>query len=67
MAVAKKPLGFGDTQQTAEFFALPAKEVTKRAKSGEWPSWVIGGRRVFDLDRLVEQLARGNGGRARAE
>ena len=56
--MVKRPLGFGDIRQTAEFFGLPCKEVTQRAKSGEWDSWVIGGRRVFDLDRIVESLAK---------
>lgn len=57
--VVKRPLGFGDLRQTSEFFGLPRQEVTRRAKSGEWPSYVIAGRRVFDLDQLVELLVRG--------
>ncbi len=56
--MVEKPLGFADTRQTAEFFGLPQKEVTDRAESGDWPSWVIGGRRVFNLDQLVESLAK---------
>ena len=58
MATAKRPLGFATTREAAEFFRLPQTEVTRRANSGEWPSWVIGGRRVFNLDELVEQLAK---------
>lgn len=54
----KSPLGFADERQAAEFFGLPVVEVRKKAASGEWPSWVIAGRRVFDLDQLVSTLAR---------
>jgi hypothetical protein len=53
-----KPLGFGDTKQTAEFFGLPQKEILRKAQNGEWPSWVISGRRVFDLDAIVKTLAK---------
>lgn len=56
--MVQKPLGFADTRQTAEFFGIPKTEVTQLAQSGTWPSWVIGGRRVFNLDELVESLAK---------
>lgn len=56
--MVRKPLGFGDTRQTAEFFGLRFNQVEKKAASGEWPSYLIGGKRVFDLDSLVENLAR---------
>jgi hypothetical protein len=56
--MVKKPLGFGDTRQTAEFFGLRLAEVEKKCVSGEWPSYLIGGKRVFDLDAIVETLAR---------
>jgi len=54
----RKPFGFGDTRQTAEFFGLRYAEIQKRAASGKWPSYFIGGKRVFDLDAIVEILAR---------
>ena len=50
----RRPLGFGNTDQTAAFFRLPRREVVKRAESGEWPSYSIGGRRVFDLDEILD-------------
>jgi len=53
----KDPLGFATTRETAEFFGLLSKEVTRLAQSGEWPSWVIAGKRVFDLDEVVKSLA----------
>ena len=52
--VHKRPLGFGNTDQTAEFFRLSRCEVVKRAESGEWPSYSIGGHRVFDLDEILD-------------
>ena len=56
MATAKRRLGFGGLHQTAEFFGIPPSEVRGRAASGEWPSYVVGGRRVFDLDAIVDLL-----------
>lgn len=56
--MVKKPLGFGDTRQTAEFFGLRPAEIENKAASGEWPSYFIGGKRVFDLDAIVETLAK---------
>jgi hypothetical protein len=56
--VGKRPLGFGDVRQTAEFFGLTQSEVMERARSGEWPSWVIGGKRVFDLDAIIDRSVR---------
>jgi len=56
--MVKKPLGFGDIPQTAEFFGIARAEVSRLARSGEWPSYIISGRRVFDLDDLVKRLAR---------
>ena len=56
--MVKKPLGFGDVRQTAEFFGLSQRDVQERVRSGDWPSYVLSGRRVFNLDELVESLAR---------
>ena len=64
--MVQKPLGFGDVRQTAQFFGLTQAEVKTRAHAGNWPSYVIGGRRVFDLDELVESLARGTAPAAEA-
>lgn len=58
MATTKRPIGFGDTRQVAEFFGLKPAEVTRLAESGEWGHYCIGNRRVFDIDEIVEQLAR---------
>ncbi len=51
-----KKLGFGDTRQTAEHFGLSEDIVVDKAERGEWPSWFVGGRRVFDLDDIVSIL-----------
>jgi len=59
---AKRPLGFGDTKQVAEFFGVTEEEVTQLALTGEWPSYVLSGRRVFDVDYLVKSLVRAPGG-----
>ena len=56
--VMRRPLGFGSTEQVAEFFGLPETDVERLAESGRWPNYVIAGRRVFNLDELVELVAR---------
>ena len=58
MLNAKRPLGFGDIKQTAEFFGISQTEVRRRGASGRWPSYIIGGRRVFDVDAVLELLAK---------
>ena len=61
MAKVKRPYGFGGVDQVAEFLDLPVGEVASRAENGEWPSYVIAGRRVFDIDELLRLLVdRGN-------
>jgi hypothetical protein len=50
--------GFGGVRQTAQSFGVIVAEVRRRAQSGEWPSWVIGGKRVFDLDEIATIEAR---------
>ena len=60
MATAKRPFGFGDENQTAEFFGIPRKTVRENAASGEWPSYVIHGRRVFNIDALVDLVVAGH-------
>lgn len=65
--MVKKPLGFGDLGQTAEFFGVKPAEVQRKATSGEWPSYVISGRRVFNLDDLVESLVKPDEARLTAE
>ena len=56
--MTRKPLGFGDTRQTAEFFGLRPTEIEKKAAAGDWPSYIVAGKRVFDLDAIVERLAK---------
>ena len=58
MLTVKKPFGFAGIDQAAEFFGVPKVDVRRKAKSGAWPSYVIDGRRVFDLDELVSLLVR---------
>lgn len=58
MHPTKKPYGFGGIDQVAQFFGLPRREVQRRATSGEWPSYVIAGRRVFDIDELLQLLVK---------
>ena len=53
MLAVKKPLGFGGIEQVSEFLGIPKSEVREKAVSGQWPSYVIAGRRVFDLDELL--------------
>ena len=60
MATSKRPFGFGDKNQTAEFFGLPRTVVSEKAASGEWPSYVIGGERVFNIDELVDLVVSGH-------
>jgi hypothetical protein len=55
----KRPLGFGGVEQVADFFNLPKKIIRQKALTGEWPSYVVDGKRVFNLDRLVDQLIQG--------
>jgi hypothetical protein len=57
MSTANARLGFGDTRKAAEVSGLPQREVTRHAKSGEWKSWLIEGRRVFDLDDIAHWRA----------
>jgi hypothetical protein len=58
MSTDRKSKGFGGVRQAAESFRVSAAEVRRRAQSGEWPSWVIGGKRVFDLDEIATIEAR---------
>ncbi|MCH8829725.1 MAG: hypothetical protein IID45_09130 [Planctomycetes bacterium] len=58
MAKAKRTNGFGGVQQVADFFDLAIDEVNDKADAGEWPSYVIAGRRVFDVDELLRLLVR---------
>lgn len=56
MTTPTRKLGFGDTRQTADHFGLSEDIVVDKAERGEWPSWFVGGRRVFDLDEIVSIL-----------
>ena len=56
---AKRELGFGTVNQTAKIFGVTRREVFRRAKTGEWSSWVIGGRRIYDLDEIVREFCDG--------
>ena len=47
-------LGFGGARDVAELFGLSERTVRAKVRSHEWPSYCIGGRRVFDLDELVQ-------------
>ncbi len=58
MTTAKRPFGFGDERQVAEFFGIPRSDVRKRAVTGEWRSFVIGNRRIFDIDEWVDTLTK---------
>ncbi len=58
MTTTKRPFGFGDERQVAEFLGIPRSEVRKKALAGEWRSFVIGNRRVFDIDELVDTLTK---------
>ena len=56
----RRPLGFGGVEQVAEFFDLPKRVVRHKALTGEWPSYVVDGKRIFNLDRLVDLLIQGD-------
>jgi hypothetical protein len=56
MLTVKRPLGFAGLHQAAEFLGIPQCDLQRKATSGEWPSYVIGGRRVFDMDELIDLL-----------
>ena len=61
MVAPRIPLGFGTTKQTAEFLGLGQEAVLFITRSGRWRSWLINGRRLFDLDEIVKQLAQDAG------
>lgn len=46
-------LGFRSAKATAAFFGLSESKVRELAASGEWPTYCVGNRRLFDLDELV--------------
>jgi len=54
VTTVRKHAGFGGIAQVALWTGLPKSEVRRKAATGEWPSYVIGGERVFDLDELME-------------
>ena len=56
MLTVKRPLGFGTDREVAEFFGVSVPEVKRKAAAGEWPSYVIAGRRVFNMDELLDLL-----------
>ncbi|MHC4404505.1 MAG: hypothetical protein ACYTG0_33035 [Planctomycetota bacterium] len=57
MAVTKSH-GFGSVDQVSAFFSIPKSEVRRKGVSGEWPSYVISGQRVFDIDAIIELLVK---------
>ena len=56
MLTIQRPHGFGGIPQLAEFLSMPEKDVRRKATTGEWPSYMIGGRRVFDIDEVLKLL-----------
>lgn len=56
MATIRRPLGFADAVETAKFFGIPKRDVMMKAESGEWKNYCIAGRRVFDLDAILDEL-----------
>lgn len=46
-------LGFRPAKQVAAFFGLSESKVRELAASGAWPTYCVGGRRLFGLDELV--------------
>ena len=61
MLTVKKPFSFGGIDQVAKFFGISKKDVRHRAVTGRWPSYVIAGQRVFNIDELVEMLVENDG------
>ncbi len=55
MANLKTPPRFVNEAELAEYFGIPRKVVTEKARSGEWPHYVIGGHRVYQLDEIVRR------------
>lgn len=66
MTVVAKRLGFRSAREVADFFGVSERLTRANAANGIWPSYRIGGRRVFDLDELVE-LVKGGKADGRAE
>ncbi len=59
MATAVVKTGFAAAKKVATFFDISERTVREKAATGQWPSYLIGGRRVFDLDELIG-IVKGN-------
>ena len=57
MLKQSKPIGWGNEEQTAHFFGLTRADVRQLADSGEWPFVTVHGKRLFDVDELLQILA----------
>ena len=51
----KAPPKFVNEAELAEYFGIPRKVVTDKSRSGEWPHYMIGGHRVYQLDEIVRR------------
>jgi hypothetical protein len=60
MPVSKKHYSFGSAREAADLFEVSERLVRDRVAKGIWPSYCIGGRRVFDLDELVPLVKAGS-------
>jgi hypothetical protein len=56
MESQREPLGFRSAKKVADFFDLSERTVRAKAATGEWPTYRVGGRRLFDLDELIHVI-----------
>jgi hypothetical protein len=60
MESQREPLGFRSAKKVAAFFDLSERTVRAKAATGEWPTYRVGGRRLFDLNELVALVKSAN-------
>jgi hypothetical protein len=48
-----RQLGFASARKVAEHLDISERTVRAKGATGEWPSYCVGGRRLFDLDEII--------------
>ena len=54
----QKPLGFANPTTLSEFLDIPLARVLDQANSGDWPTYEVAGRRLFDVDEILRLIGR---------
>ena len=44
---------FASSRKLADFLDVSERHVRRQATGGDWPSYCIGGRRVFDVAEII--------------